>query len=277
VRTSKLRLGTSVVLLPLHHPLEIAEQVATVDHLSNGRVFLGPGLGYRPHEYRALGLDYAQRGSRMTEALQVVRLAWTEEKASFHGRHFDFDEVEVLPRPLQQPHPRIWVGVNSDPGMRRAARLGDGLIVGFGDPRSALLPKLSRYRALAAEAGQSSTVCLMRLVGIAARREEVEEQWLPPVINTLRGYRRAGAPGDTDKGLSSKLRSGSGEPLTLDRVGGEQFIAGTPDDCIRQVREWVDATGCDSMLISFGYGSYKERVAAMRLFGREVMPAFRAS
>src|SRR5690349_20834495 len=146
----------------------------------------------------------------MTEALEIVRRAWTEEKISFHGEHFSFDDVEVLPKPVQQPRPPVWVGANVAPGIRRAARLADAWMVGFGDRPPALAPPVAPYRADAAPHGRAGEIFLMRLVGIGTSREHVENEWLPATLAMLRGYRRAGAPGERDDDASHKLRSGGG-------------------------------------------------------------------
>ena len=194
-RTSSLRLGTGVFLLALDHPLDVAEEVATLDQVSGGRAFLGAGLGYRRYEWDALQLPYERRGTRMTEALEIVQRAWTDDTVSFHGEHFHFDDVEVLPKPVQQPRPPVWIGANVGPGIRRAARLADAWMVGFGDRLPALESRVAAFRAESTANGRAGEICLMRLVGIGAKREDVEREWLPDVLAMLRAYRRAGAPG----------------------------------------------------------------------------------
>jgi probable F420-dependent oxidoreductase len=270
-RTSTLHLGTGIFLLPLDHPLNVSEQIATLDQVSGGRAFLGAGLGYRRYEWEALELPYDQRGGRMTEALEIVQRAWTEEKISFHGEHFNFDDVEVLPKPVQKPRPPVWVGANVAPGVRRAARWGDAWMVGFGDRLSALEPRIAEYRKAAAAHGRAGEICLMRLVGIGSSREEVERTWLPEVLAMLRGYRKAGAPGPRDDDASQKLRQ-SGGTTTLGSLGNEIFIAGTPDDVIAGIERCRLATGCEHFFASFGGPN---RLEALELFGREVIPAFR--
>ena len=188
-RTQRIRLGTSIFLLPLSHPLDVAEQVASLDSLSGGRVIFGPGLGYRPYEFEALGLPFHRRGRLMAECLEIVQGAWEHESFSYEGEFYSFTDVTVSPRPVQQ-HIPVWVGANSDAAMQRAARLADGWIVGFSDRLPKLVPRLADYRSLAAEAGRSSTVCLMRLVGLGATREEVESTFIPTVYQMLRGYAR---------------------------------------------------------------------------------------
>jgi probable F420-dependent oxidoreductase len=266
-RTSTLRLGTGIFLLPLDHPLDVAEEVATLDQISGGRAFLGAGLGYRRYEWDALQLPYERRGSRMTEALEIVQRAWTEEKISFHGEHFSFDDVEVLPKPVQQPRPPVWVGANVAPGIRRAARLADAWMVGFGDRLPALAPRVAAYRADAAAHGRAGEICLMRLVGIGTSREHVENEWLPATLAMLRGYRRAGAPGERDDDASHKLRSGGGRS-TLAELGNDLFIAGTRDDVVDGIRRCQEATGCEYFMPTL------DNRDALELFGREVIPAF---
>jgi len=270
-RTSKLHLGTGIFLLPLDHPLNVAEQIATLDQVSGGRAFLGAGLGYRRYEWDALQLPYDQRGSRMSEALEVVQRAWTEDKVTFHGQHFAFEDIEVLPKPVQRPRPRVWVGANVGPGVRRAARLSDAWMVGFGDRLSALESRVAEFRKEAAAHGRLGEVCLMRLVGVGSSRDEVERTWLPSVLQMLRSYRRAGAPGQRDEDASQKLRSGGGT-ATLDSLGNDMLIAGTPDDVIAGVERCRELTGCEHFFVSLAGPNRRE---ALELFGREVIPAFR--
>jgi probable F420-dependent oxidoreductase len=266
-RTTTLRLGTGVFLLPLDHPLDVAEEIATLDQVSGGRAFLGAGLGYRQYEWDALQLPYERRGSRMTEALEIVQRAWTEERVSFHGEHFSFDDVEVFPKPIQQPRPPIWVGANVAPGIRRAARLADAWMVGFGDRLTALAPRVAGYRADAATHGRAGEICLMRLVGIGETRRQVEEEWLPSTLAMLRGYRRAGAPGERDEDASRKLR-GTGGRSTLSELGNDLFVAGTPDDVIAGIRRCRETTGCEYFMPTLAGPD------ALELFAREVVPAF---
>ena len=124
--TSRVKLGTSVLVIPYLHPMVLAKELATLDHLSGGRLIVGVGVGSLPEENAALGVPYASRGSYSNEFLEVLRKLWTEERASFAGEHFTFTDLISSPKPLQKPHPLIVVGGNRPPALRRAARLGDG-------------------------------------------------------------------------------------------------------------------------------------------------------
>ena len=126
--TQRVRLLTHVLVLPYHNPLAIAKQYATLDRLSGGRVILGVGSGHLQPEFRALGASFEGRGAVTDEDISIIRALWTNQEASFNGEHFEFEDVHLSPRPIQQPHPPIWAGGNSRRAARRAAELGDGWV-----------------------------------------------------------------------------------------------------------------------------------------------------
>ena len=123
-RTARARLGTAVLLAPLHHPLRLAEDLAVVDQLSGGRLDVGLAPGYKPDEFAVLGVPKGERGARTDETIEILQLAWRGEPFSYAGRHFRFDDVVVAPPPVQPPGPPIWVGGSSLAAARRAARYG---------------------------------------------------------------------------------------------------------------------------------------------------------
>jgi alkanesulfonate monooxygenase SsuD/methylene tetrahydromethanopterin reductase-like flavin-dependent oxidoreductase (luciferase family) len=127
-RTVRVAIGTAVLLLPLHDPIRIAEDAAVVDLISGGRLRLGFGLGYRNQELTAFGIDRASRVRRLEEGVEVVRRAWRDEPLTFHGRCFDYEHLDVTPKPAQRPGPPIWLAGRAPGPIARAARLGDGLI-----------------------------------------------------------------------------------------------------------------------------------------------------
>jgi alkanesulfonate monooxygenase SsuD/methylene tetrahydromethanopterin reductase-like flavin-dependent oxidoreductase (luciferase family) len=149
MKTKKIRIGTSVVLLPMYDPVRLAEDGATVDILSGGRFELGAGLGYRAGEFEGLGLKYKERAGRMNEALEIIRRLWEGETLTFHGKHFHVEGARVSPEPVQKPRPPIWVGGFAAGATRRAARYGDGYIAISGT-------RLRKLRGRVARAGQGS-------------------------------------------------------------------------------------------------------------------------
>jgi probable F420-dependent oxidoreductase len=123
--TSTIKFGTGVLIVPEHQPVPLAKRLATLDHLAGGRVLLGVGVGELPEEYHAVGMDFADRGRRMDEYLEALRILWREDVASYHGRYVDFDQVECRPWPPGRAIP-IHVGGASPAAVRRAGRVGDG-------------------------------------------------------------------------------------------------------------------------------------------------------
>ena len=122
--TERIGLGTSVMVVPQYHPLHLANSLASLDQLSGGRLTVGAGAGWSAAEFAALDQNFGNRGARINEALEIMRLVWTESPASYHGNHYRFEEIKVLPQPAH-PIP-IWVGGSSQPAYDRAASVGDG-------------------------------------------------------------------------------------------------------------------------------------------------------
>ena len=149
-RTTRIRLGTGVLLLPLRNPTLVAKAIATLDHFSDGRALLGVGLGgeFQP-EYAACGIPLRERGRRANEALEAITALWTGTPASFSGRFFQLDGAVMQPQPLQQPRPPIWVGGRSDAALARAGRYGDSWFAYFVTPGAVSDQLRHRRRPLA--------------------------------------------------------------------------------------------------------------------------------
>jgi alkanesulfonate monooxygenase SsuD/methylene tetrahydromethanopterin reductase-like flavin-dependent oxidoreductase (luciferase family) len=122
--TTRIRIGTYLVLLPLHNAVRVAEDAATVDIISNGRFDLGVGQGYAPGEFAAYGIDRKARARRLEEGIEVMRGAWTQEDFSYAGKHYNVHNIRLMPRPIQSPHPPLWIGAGAPKAIERAARMG---------------------------------------------------------------------------------------------------------------------------------------------------------
>ena len=153
-RTSRVLLGTSVLIMPYRNPIVTAKMIATLDQLSGGRAIAGVGAGWNEAEYDALGVPYHERGARTTEYLRLWQACWEPGPTTFHGRFFSFDEMHVSPKPLQQPHPPIWIGGSSHASLRRAARFAQ-----VWQPTPTALPELlsnqGYLREVCAEIGRN--------------------------------------------------------------------------------------------------------------------------
>ncbi len=124
--TKTATLGTSVLVMPYLHPMVLAKEIATLDHLCNGRITLGLGVGSLPEENEILGAEYDNRGEFSNEFIQVLHQLWTQDEATFNGKYWNFEAVVTSPKPLQNPHPPIVIGGNRAPALKRVAHLGDG-------------------------------------------------------------------------------------------------------------------------------------------------------
>lgn len=124
--TSRIYLGTSIIILPYRNPVVLAKTISTLDVLSGGRVILGVGVGWLKDEFNALGIPYEERGLITDECIEILKALWTSEEPSFKGRYYKFSEIKFLPRPIQKPHPPIWVGGNSQRAIERAVNAGNG-------------------------------------------------------------------------------------------------------------------------------------------------------
>jgi alkanesulfonate monooxygenase SsuD/methylene tetrahydromethanopterin reductase-like flavin-dependent oxidoreductase (luciferase family) len=177
-RTQRLRIGTAVSLAALYHPLRLAEEVALLDVLSGGRVNWGAGRGFSVTEFNAFGIPPEESAARFREAVEIVLRAWTEETFSFAGEHFRFDKVELLPKPLQQPHPPTWMAATSDPAIEWAASRGFSILM---DPHSSITDlgrKRQHYAERLSAAGFAlgdRDIPMARLIALADTREKAAD------------------------------------------------------------------------------------------------------
>ena len=159
--THRVRLGTHVLILPYRNPVVTAKMLATLDVLSQGRLILGAGVGWMEEEFQALGLDtFAQRGAVTNEYIRLFKELWTAEQPEFHGEFYDVSGAGFLPKPVQKPHPPVWIGGHTGPAIRRAAELGDGWMpIGLRPPAilepEELSEKIARLKRLTVRAGRA--------------------------------------------------------------------------------------------------------------------------
>ncbi len=273
-RTTKLRFLTNILILPSHHPIDIAEQVAMVDELSDGRVMLGVAIGYRPYEFEQLGLVFKERVSRFEEGIALLRAAWSDNPVQFDGKHFHVNGANVTPKPVQKPGPPVFIGAQVDAAIDRAARLGDGWLTDNIESAALLAPKIARFRQQSRAAGRAGTVVMNRKMGIDLDRSKLEREWLPPILDIYRDYLRLGVPFDDE--FADKLRSG--KSMSIADLPPGQIIAGTPDECAEGLQLCIEAADPDYIVVDFGRGAHGAQFDNLReqitLFGREVMPRF---
>jgi probable F420-dependent oxidoreductase len=282
-RTDRLRVGTGIFQLPVHNPVRVAEQVATIDQISGGRISLGVGLGWWPLEYEVHGSSFRDRGARMEEALEILRLVWSQENVAHDGRFWSFPELTVHPRPVQQPHPPLWVAGVADVAIDRAARLGDAWLCGPVQSVTKAESMLDVYRNACARHGSNPSWILRRYAWIAPTRAEVGDDVLPAYIDGLMAHWRESVEDEEEKALFARIDAG--EAVAPAEIADDRLLWGAPDDVIAQINRYVAATGADHVHAAFGaglpgasdrasMGDFETQASMIRLFGREVIPAF---
>ncbi len=183
--TKRVRLGTSVLVITQRQPVVLAKQLATLDFLSGGRLIFGAGAGWMKEEFQALNVPIANHGPRMAEYLEVIRRCWTEDDPSFDGRYYKLGDVGFYPKPVQKPHPPIWVGGFADGALRRVAQYGDAWHAG--GPPEALRDGYAKVKQYAKEYGRDPDSIALTLRGDGIGRGEPAQ-----TIEELRPYMDAG-------------------------------------------------------------------------------------
>jgi probable F420-dependent oxidoreductase len=268
-RTHSIRLGTGVLLLPLYHPVMVAEEGAMLDMISKGRLILGIGAGYAPEEFAAFGSSLQERGTRLEEGASLLHRLWTEENVTHHGKHYRIDNATIAPRPVQRPRPPIWFGAWAEPAIRRAARLGDAWFVGPSASLPELAPCAQLYRKARSETGRGEgEIALFRYVFVASSTEEARSIAGGPFIQAFESmYFRWPHP---------VVKRPAGK-LTIERLAEERIILGDPGACAQEIARFRKELNLTHLVCRFSVpGIPRDACAAsMELFTREVMPALR--
>jgi alkanesulfonate monooxygenase SsuD/methylene tetrahydromethanopterin reductase-like flavin-dependent oxidoreductase (luciferase family) len=266
-RTTRMKIGTAVQVLPLCHPLRLAEELATVDQLSNGRLIFGAGRSGFAHTYKTYGVDYGESRERFTETLHIVKRAFTEERFSHAGKYFTYDNVRLAPRPIQQPWPEIRVAAASPDTYEEMGTMGHPIFVAarIGN-LSDLAPNVKTFREAWAKAGHPGrgAVYLRVPVYVAGTDEAAREEPRESILHLLRTI-------GAERG--AKMMS-----IDYEEVLRERMIVGTPARVIARLKELEEQLGLDGILAELNPGSripHTQVMTALRLLCEEVIPAFK--
>jgi len=269
-RTSTLTLGTDIVVAAFHHPVRLAEDVAMLDVMSNGRAVLGIAIGYKPDEFALYGVDLEKRGARFEEQLAIMKALWTQDSVSFTGTYYTVNG-RIEPKPVAKPQPPLWIGGWGDITLRRAATLADNWIPGPTADLARLLAGKRRFLANRAAAGRTAPVTewpLTRDVIIAdtdAQARELAEKHI------MISYRKEYAGGWKHPFIDASIAT------DLDKLMEDRFIIGGPDQVIPKVRKFVDEYGMNHLICRMFFPGMPHRhiMRELELLATEVMPAFR--
>ena len=250
--TERIRLVSSILLVPFYHPTVLAKLTTTLDRASNGRLTLGIGVGGEfPVEFEAAGLDVRQRGRRSNECLEALRRLWTEDGVDFQGRHFQINGVSINPKPAQQPHPPIWVAGRRDAAMRRAALLGDGWYPYFYSPEL--------YRESVSKIGEFAS---------DAGRDVSDFEWAFYSFISIYDDEE-----DAARAAAAALGGRYSSQGSFMNVVRRYCVFGSVDACVERLKEYVDA-GARDIVFSVSCPPEDRQRHAATLVG-EVMPKLR--
>jgi alkanesulfonate monooxygenase SsuD/methylene tetrahydromethanopterin reductase-like flavin-dependent oxidoreductase (luciferase family) len=267
-----LRINFGLILLSLHKPLDIAEQIATVDVMSGGRVIFAAALGYREVEFRAFGTTQKERVPRFEENLAAVKRLWTEDAVDMAGSHFTLEHAAVGTKPVQKPHPPIWIGANADPAIRRAARLGDCWYVNPHNRIDTIVGQVETYKRALDECGKPfpKEFPARREVFVARSRAEAIRLCAPYLSAKYAAYQqwgqnRAMPAGDNDLGLE------------FDDLIRDRFLLGSPDEVAGQMLALQRATGINHLIMSVQWPGMPQSLVLdeLQMLAEEVFPRVR--
>jgi alkanesulfonate monooxygenase SsuD/methylene tetrahydromethanopterin reductase-like flavin-dependent oxidoreductase (luciferase family) len=261
-----MRLVTQIMIAPLYHPVILAEEIATLDVVTEGRLIFGAGLGYRREEFDYLAVPFAERAARMEESIELMKLLWTEEEVTFHGKFWTLDAVRPHLRPVQEPHPPIWIGAHSLAGARRAGRIGDAYAT---PPETTAEEIAERYAAVeagfAARGKPFGPQPLRRNVFVASSRDEAVREYARVAQGRYLTYAQRG------------LDVMAGQDLEQDFIAAVErhAILGTPDDVAARLVALATAFPVDPLLVRPQWPTMTaaETIAQINLLGATVVPA----
>lgn len=265
MRTTRLRLGSAVIVLPWHNPVLLAEEAATLDLVSGGRLDLGVGKGYRHSEFTGFQIPRDEADARFEEAIEVITRSWlTRSRFSYRGHFWRFEDIVVEPPPAQQPHPPLWVAAGSAPSIRRAAARGFNLMLDQYASAEQIEERIALYRAERAARGlpfDPMQVAVARQLYVAKDRPEADAA----LARLARFTQRT-----VDVSRSPDSQAGSHVLAYADKAGAteEHALYGTPDELCAKLTALNDA-GAEYVLLTIGGGKQQ-----LHRFAREIMPAF---
>ncbi|MCI0549216.1 MAG: LLM class flavin-dependent oxidoreductase [Candidatus Rokubacteria bacterium] len=269
-RTSRLVLGTDILVAPFYHPVRLAEDAVMLDIMSNGRFVLGIAIGYKPDEFAIYGAPLEKRGARFEEQLAIMKALWTQERVSFKGTHYAV-EGSLEPKPVTRPHPPVWIGGWGDITLRRAATLADNWIPGPTADLARLLEGKRRFLDNRQAAGITAPITewpVTRDVIIADSDQQARELAEKHIMIS---YRKEYAGGWRHPFIDAGIAT------DLDRLMANRFLIGGPDQVVKALRPFVEQYGMTHLICRtfFPGMPHAHIMRELDLIAKEVMPAFR--
>ena len=266
-----MQVAATVILVPLHNPVELAESISTLDAITNGKFVFGVGLGYRDEEYSAFGVKREERVGRMNEAMDLIKRLWSEDEVEFNGKYYTVPKTKISTRPVQNPHPPIWVAANNDVAIRRAARWGYPWLINPHATVPMVADQWTKYKAALDEFGNPvpDDLPMMREMYVAEDRETAYLESRPFLEAKYKAY--------ADWGQDKALPGEESFSVPYQDLAKDRFLLGSPDDIVEEFRRYHDELGVNHMICRMQWpGMPQEKVLKqIELLGREVIPRIR--
>lgn len=271
-RTDRVTIATNILVLPLHHPIEVAEHAAALDQLTGGRFVLGVGLGWRDEEFQAFGREKSDRVGYMVEGIDIIRRLLTDRNVSYDGKMYTFDDVTVTPRPIQDSVP-IWYGGQSGAAIRRSARMTDAWIMSNTEPVDDLVRDGEVYEDALVDAGRDPGTVYRPLRREAYVAADDETAWEEVGPSLLAKYRET-------YGNYEDIGHVVGEEFSIEdlREHGEgRFVVGSPETVTEELARCDAELGVDEVIMQMQFAGLDEKKTekSVRLFAEKVMPYFK--
>ena len=285
-RTKRLRIGTAVSVLPLGNPLRTAEEAATIDQISEGRFEFGVGRSGLPGSYEGYNIPYSESRERFYEYLEIILEAWCKERFTYKGQFYGFDDVCLVPKPYQQPHPPIRIAATTSDTFPVVGKMGFAIFVGVrGMNLDGVAEQVESYRAAWKEAGHEGEIDVSLRVPVYVGETE-EDALIAPEESFMRQFRRLGGQlaasasrAGSDPGEERAERGAQLASIQWERdVIGQKAAVGTPEMVIEQLKVMKDALSLTGVAAEFNAGELipEDKISnSLRLFCEEVIPAFR--
>ncbi len=269
--TSRITLGTGVIIASQYNPVRIAEEAAMLDVISNGRFILGVAIGYRPYDFELLKAQVTKRGALLEELIPFWKALWSRDDVDFDGSYLQYENASIQPKPITPGGPPVYIGGYGDLTLKRAATLADGWLPGGAAPKTGLREMFRKYRDNLESAGTppaGDNVVLGRTVVVGETREEAARIADGFLLSHYKAY--AGR-------LKHPIVSAE-DPDRLDSasdVGQDRFIIGSPDDVISGLREYSEEFGVDHIICGLASGGppHAQVMKQLKLLAKEVIPA----
>jgi alkanesulfonate monooxygenase SsuD/methylene tetrahydromethanopterin reductase-like flavin-dependent oxidoreductase (luciferase family) len=271
-----MKMATCVLILPLYHPLLVAQQAALLDIATGGRFTLGVAPGWQQDEFKVLGIDFKTRMSRFRESVELIRRVFTEKGVTFAGKHFNTEDLTLVLQPLQKPRPPMWFGGSVEPAIKRAAELtdtaiGDTWVASAHLHTSVIAGQANIYREELDRLGkpQPKELPLLRNIVVAPDKETAIREAGPYLAASYKVFGQWG--------VFSEVAGLGKSQLELEELLNDRIILGSPEEVTEQLLELAEATGFQRLITRIQWVGMEQRIVlrTIELLGTKVLPALR--